>query len=195
MTNIRSNKLDAARRIQHLDFGARIVDIGCGDPPRAWPQATHTIDYKEYMHGYEGKKQIVWDLNTQKKLPIEDNYFDFSICVQVLEHLVDPSFFLHELQRISRRGFIEVPTALLDNLLSIDGDHYGHKWWISIDNKSKLIIKHRLRCAPLISVDTYNYLFHGQLGTRTWFDDSFTLGIFWDTFIDFSIEEHMIYGF
>ena len=52
---------------------------------------------------------------TEKKLPFKDKEFDFVIASHVAEHVEDISYFLNELSRVGKKGYIEVPTRLEDN--------------------------------------------------------------------------------
>ena len=50
-------------------------------------------------------------------MSLNDNEFDFVIASHVIEHIEDFEFFLKELERISKKGYIELPTRLGDNLV------------------------------------------------------------------------------
>jgi ubiquinone/menaquinone biosynthesis C-methylase UbiE len=52
-----------------------------------------------------------------KELPFKDKEFDFVICSHVIEHVEDFEFFVKELERISSKGYIELPTRLGDNIV------------------------------------------------------------------------------
>jgi len=190
-----ADKVDAARYIKENNITTGVIDIGCGEPPRQWPQATDTIDYKYHESMKSDIRQHILDLNDASRLPFEDNSFNFSICSQVLEHLISPLQFLAELQRISKSGYIEVPMPLEDNLLSIDGDMYGHKWWIKLGYMNKLVISPRLRVINYVSYDSMRHMFGSSFGMRGWFESSFTLGIIWVDNIDFTFNDHDYYAF
>jgi SAM-dependent methyltransferase len=57
-----------------------------------------------------------------ENLPFKDNTFDHVIASHVLEHSKDPERFLSELQRVSKSGYIEVPDAMMERLITY-GDH------------------------------------------------------------------------
>ena len=47
-----------------------------------------------------------------KKLPFQDNQFDFALMIDILEHLEKPNDLLKEIHRITKFGFIaEIPTC------------------------------------------------------------------------------------
>jgi len=53
----------------------------------------------------EGKKNIIFkkaDLNI--KIPFEDDYFDYVIADQLIEHLKEPDIFLEEVHRVLKKG-------------------------------------------------------------------------------------------
>jgi hypothetical protein len=62
------------------------------------------------------------------KIPYPDKHFDLAIAVHVLEHVEHERLFLHEMRRVARRVFIEVPLEHgLRIQRSIDsGKKYGH---------------------------------------------------------------------
>lgn len=67
-----------------------------------------------------------------EKMPFKDNEFDYLICNHVLEHAEDPIAFTSELQRVAKRGYIEVPSLIGESLFPKE----SHKWLcLEIDNK------------------------------------------------------------
>ena len=93
---------------QLIDMAGAILDVGAGESPwRAWlPAATkyHGIDV---AHSAEfgmagGRPDIVYfdGLN----IPYKDNTFDNVLCIEVLEHSVEPKTLLSETARVLRPG-------------------------------------------------------------------------------------------
>ena len=77
------------------------------------------------MHGLGDKKlklrTLCVDLETTE-LPIEDGYFDFVLCGEVIEHMeIDPMFMLSELNRVVKDGGRLLVTT--PNVLSSRGLH------------------------------------------------------------------------
>lgn len=81
------------------------------------------FDFNNYVCGkkiliedrIEGNDEnfIAFDINIESgHLPIEDNFFDFILCTEVIEHLRrDPGHFLHEMNRVSKdNGSILITT-------------------------------------------------------------------------------------
>ena len=53
----------------------------------------------------------------KKTLLFKDKEFDFVIASHVLEYVEGIDTFISELERISSKGYIELPTKLDDNLI------------------------------------------------------------------------------
>ena len=100
----------------------KILDIGCGYNANNYATTiSDTLD----LSGYYKNKYFV--KITDKKLPFKDKEFDFIIASHVIEHVDDISFFLNELARVGKQGYIEVPTKLEDNLVFENKkDHLWH---------------------------------------------------------------------
>ena len=115
----------------------RILDIGCGY--RAHPNATVIADVQDLSNYYKEKKFI--KIN-EKKLPFKDKEFDFIIASHVIEHVEDFEFFIKELERISSKGYIELPSRLGDNL--VFENKTDHIWWFIYDDiNNKLLASKR----------------------------------------------------
>ena len=87
----------------------RVLDVGCGRG-----RLLEMIDAEE-MHGVDlskrgveiackkGIRAKVCDVE-KERLPYPDGYFDVVICMELVEHLVDPVHALAEINRVLRRG-------------------------------------------------------------------------------------------
>ena len=111
----------------------KVLDVGCGY--RANKFATVLADVQDFSNFYQGKKFI--RIN-EKKLPFKDKEFDFVISSHVIEHVDDFEFFLKELERISTKGYIELPTRLGDNL--VFENKTDHIWWFLYDDNKNQIV-------------------------------------------------------
>ena len=93
----------------------------------------------------------------------------------------DPIAFINDIVRISQRGYIEVPTPLIDNLVSGGdvNDPDGHKWWLFYDDhKEKIIARPRKHIVlPCVSIQELNMLY-------PWFRSSFVLELYWEDSVD-----------
>ena len=155
-----------------------ILDIGCGYT--AHEKATVICDVQDLSEFYKNKKFIKLE---SKKLPFKDKEFDFVIASHVIEHVEDVSFFIKELERVSSKGYIELPTSLEDNLVFENKN--DHLWHTEFDDiNGKLLIKKRVQyIEPLITVSTAKKL-------SKYFRQSLILELLWENSIEFSIVEN-----
>ena len=161
---------------QNLDW--KVLDIGCGFT--AHEKANVVCDVQDLSNFYKDKKFV--KLN-DKKLPFGDKEFDFVIASHVIEHVEDVTFFIKELERVSSKGYIELPTPLEDNLVFENkNDHIWHVEFDDIENK--LLIKKRIQyLEPLITVSTAKKL-------SKYFRQSLILELFWQNSIEFELIEN-----
>ena len=89
-----------------------ILDIGCGYNANKFAKVI--CDVQDLSNYYEDKKFIRL---TEKKLPFKDKEFDFVVASHVMEHVEDIDFFIKELERVSKKGYIELPTMFEENLV------------------------------------------------------------------------------
>ena len=90
----------------------KILDIGCGYT--AHKNATVICDVQDLSNVYKNKKFV--KLNGDL-FPFKDKEFDFIIASHVIEHVKNVDSFIKELERVSSKGYIELPTILEDNLV------------------------------------------------------------------------------
>ena len=154
----------------------KILDIGCGY--RAHPYASVIADVQDLSNHYEGKKFI--KIN-EKKLPFKDKEFDFVIASHVIEHVEDFEFFINELERISPKGYIELPSRLGDNL--VFENKTDHIWWFVYDdiNNKLLASKRNQLVEPFLTVST------AKLFEKI-FRESLVIELTWDKKIDYQID-------
>ena len=152
----------------------KILDIGCGYSANTF--ATTICDVQDLSEFYKEKNFI--KLNN-KNLPFKDKEFDFVIASHVLEHVEDFKFFISELERVSNKGYIELPTKLEDNLVFENKrDHLWHMDFNDLD--SKLIISKKLQfIEPILTVSAAHKL-------RKNFKSSFILELYWENKIDYN---------
>jgi hypothetical protein len=78
------------------------------------------------------------DFCDREPWPFEDNFFDFSICSHTLEDIRDPLYVCSELIRVSKRGYIEVPSRLIETCRGAESDSIAglshHRWLVDINN-------------------------------------------------------------
>ena len=154
----------------------KILDIGCGY--RAHPYASVIAYVQDLSNHYEGKKFIKI---YEKKLPFKDKEFDFVIASHVIEHVEDFEFFINELERISSKGYIELPSRLGDNL--VFENKTDHIWWFVYDdiNNKLLASKRNQLVEPFLKVST------AKLFEKI-FRESLVIELTWDKKIDYQID-------
>ena len=151
----------------------KILDIGCGYSANEF--ATTICDVQDLSEFYKEKNFVKLE---NKSLPFKDNEFDFVIASHVLEHVEDFKFFIKELERVSNKGYIELPTKLEDNLVFENKkDHLWHMDFNDVD--SKLIISDKLQFVePVLTVFAAHTL-------RNNFRSSFIIELYWENKIDY----------
>ena len=154
----------------------KILDIGCGY--RAHPKATVIADVQDLSNYYKERKFI--KIN-EKKFPFKDKEFDFVIASHVIEHVEDFEFFIKELERVSSKGYIELPSRLGDNL--VFENKTDHVWWFLYDDvNNKLVASKRNQIIePFITVST------GKLFEKI-FRESLVIELMWEEKIDYQID-------
>ena len=154
-----------------------ILDIGCGYT--AHKSASVICDVQDLSSVYKNKNFVKL---TNKILPFKDKEFDFVIASHVIEHVKDVEFFMKELQRVSSKGYIELPTILEDNL--VFENKKNHLWHMEFDDdENKLIISKKIQfLEPVLTVSSAkNFLKH--------FRQSLVIELFWENSIEFNIIE------
>ena len=154
----------------------KILDIGCGY--RANKNATIIADIQDLSNHYKGKKFI--KING-KNLPFRDKEFDFVISSHVIEHVEDFEFFVKELERISTKGYIELPSRLGDNLIFENKN--DHVWWFAYDDVNNQIVASKRNQL----VDPFMTVSMGKLFEEI-FRESFVLELVWEEKIEYKID-------
>jgi len=114
-------------RIKSIKPNDKVLEIGPGATPFHRSNVFLELEFETEQErvaqsGHTGvlkteKKIIYYDGG---KFPFKDNEFDYVICSHVLEHVDDIPFFIKELQRISKKGYLEFPNIYYDYLHNIE---------------------------------------------------------------------------
>ena len=157
----------------------KILDIGCGYT--AHKNASVIADIQDLSNFYENKNFVKI---TEKKLPFKDKEFDFVIASHVIEHVEDFEFFIKELERISSKGYIELPSRLGDNLVFENKN--DHIWWFYFDDTTnKLIVSKKNQLIdPFITVATAKLF-------EEIFRESLVIELAWEEKIDYKIDNQI----
>jgi hypothetical protein len=145
---------NALRLLKTIPVGARVVDVGGGAAP--FPRADYVIDampYEKLGAGSDGNihqklgieprysedRWIQTDLCDRRPWPIADKAFDFAICSHLLEDIRDPIWVCSELRRISKAGYIESPSRVVEQSKGVENPrhagYYHHRWLIKRNQK------------------------------------------------------------
>ena len=115
-------------------------------------------------------------------MPFKDKEFDFVISSHVIEHVQDVALFIKELERVSSKGYIELPTVLEDNLVFENKKDHLWQMWFDDDN-SQLIISKRVQfIEPILTVSSVKKF-------SKYFRQSMVIELFWENSIDFNIQK------
>ena len=154
-----------------------ILDIGCGYNANKFAKVI--CDVQDLSNHYQDKKFIRL---TEKKLPFKDKEFDFVVASHVMEHVEDIDFFIKELERVSKKGYIELPTMLEDNL--VFENKKDHLWHMDFDDiENKLLISKKVQYfEPVLTVSTIKKL-NGV------FRSSLVLELIWEDTINYIVNQ------
>ena len=154
-----------------------VLDIGCGYNANKFAKVI--CDVQDLSNHYQDKKFIRL---TEKKLPFKDKEFDFVVASHVMEHVEDVEFFIKEIERVSKKGYIELPTMLEDNLVFENKN--DHIWHMDFDDvELKLLISRKIQYfEPILTVSSIKEL-------NKIFRKSFILELYWENKIDYEVKK------
>lgn len=127
----------------------KVVDLGSGNDP--CPRADVYVDYFVEDNTHRSGNDLIkpstgtfieWDLN-KYPYPFKDKEFDFVICAHIAEHIEDPLKFTAELQRIGKRGYIETPSKLYEEIFGWD----FHLWQV-YELGDELVFERKTEASP-----------------------------------------------
>jgi ubiquinone/menaquinone biosynthesis C-methylase UbiE len=172
---IRRSSKKTIDRLLENNTSWKVLDIGCGYT--AHKNASVVCDIQDLSNIYKKKKFVKLTGNI---LPFKDKEFDFIIASHVIEHVKDVEIFIKELQRVSSKGYIELPTKLEDNL--VFENKKDHLWHMEFDDdKNQLIISKKIQfLEPVLTVSSAKKFLK-------YFRQSLVLELFWENSIEFNI--------
>lgn len=129
-----------------------MLDIGGWACP--FNRATHVMDAEPYntrgyyvkigKTAYQGGEQeyftaTTWiqrDICGREAYPFKDKELDYVTCSHTLEDIRDPLWVCAEMKRISKRGYVEIPSRLWESCLGAEHPRLAglshHRWLIEI---------------------------------------------------------------
>ncbi|MGI8505729.1 MAG: methionine biosynthesis protein MetW [Solirubrobacteraceae bacterium] len=148
-----------ARILELLGDDDLVLDVGGGASP--FERADWVIDLLAYeqrgLYGpapdparerFAASTWVQRDVCDRDPWPFADRQFDFSVCSHTLEDVRDPMWVCSELIRVSRAGYIEVPSRLEEQSYGFQGPWVGwghHRWLIeSSDDELTFVFKHHV---------------------------------------------------
>ena len=176
---LKRTSITHVNRILEENLNWKILDIGCGY--RANKNASIIADIQDFSDFYKEKEFVKIE---GKNLPFKDKEFDFVIASHVIEHIDNFEFFIKELERISSKGYIELPSRLGDNLVFENKN--DHIWWFCFDDVTNQLIasKKNQLIEPFITVSTAK-LFEEV------FRESLVIELAWEEKIDYKINNQI----
>lgn len=161
--------LDAARRrlLERTPAEARVLDVGGWAKPL--PRADAVLDLLPYatrgLYGAEddtperfsAASWVQRDICDHEPWPFADGAFDVAVCSHTLEDIRDPVWVCHELSRVARAGYVEVPAPVEELTWGVHGPWVGwtHHHWITEREQApggreglRFTFKPHLLCAP-----------------------------------------------
>ena len=179
----RTSREHVLKTLKQNRLNWEILDIGCNLDAIEYAQTV--ADVTNFSEFYKNKKFV---LINNKELPFKDNQFDFVYASHVIEHVEDVSYFMREIQRISKQGYIELPSLLEDNIVLSDNSIKDHKWFFQFDDVNRVLLVEKKK--QLIEP----FLTHGLLfgSFRKNFRSSLVLEFLWENEINFEFKNFTI---
>ena len=173
---LKRTSITHVNNILEKNLNWKILDIGCGY--RAHKNASVMADIQDFSNFYKERKFVQIQ---GKNLPFKDKEFDFVIASHVIEHVEDFEFFIKELERISSKGYVELPSRLGDNLVFENKN--DHIWWFYYDDVTNQLIvsKKNQLIDPFITVSMAK-LFEEV------FRESLVVELAWEEKIEYKID-------
>jgi ubiquinone/menaquinone biosynthesis C-methylase UbiE len=145
-----------------------VLDVGSGHNPnrRANILLERELDASVHRSGARatipaGKQLVIGDA---QRMPFKTASFDFVIASHIAEHIPQPDFFLTEMARVGRHGYIETPGPLSETLLT---EPY-HLWILTRRGKELLFLR-KQRTQPLSDLFyRWFYLNEERYGHTIW---------------------------
>lgn len=183
-----------ARILETLSDEDPVLDVGGGAAP--FHRADWVLDLMAYesrgLYGAPPDPAIerfgadTWvqrDMCAREPWPFADRQFRFSICSHTLEDVRDPVFVCSELIRVSRAGYIEVPSRLEEQSYGVHGPWAGwshHRWLIDITGSEiEFVFKSHVlhnRASDHFPPGFHESLSPEQRVSQLWWTDSFGFG-------------------
>lgn len=144
----------------------KVLDVGGAIAP--FKRANYIIDILPYeqiswtQQRGSGVTQVTKENYTQHDIcsrepwPFTDKQFDYVFCSHVLEDIRDPIWVCSEIIRVSKAGYIEVPSRLFETTFNLEAGGLSgachHRWLTDVfENKLRFTFKHFYIHFPFIN--------------------------------------------
>ncbi len=186
--------LDVGGWFQPLNAATHVLDIN----PYETRHSRDALD-PQNPERFNAETWLVHDA-CRAPWPFPDKFFDFSFCSHLLEDVRDPLTVCAELQRVSKRGYIETPSRLREifckerffEMKAAFGrfpaiGFQQHRWYVEIEsNHVRFTAKDHM-----VLMSRGYFITRGDLGRKLREDES-GLGLFWSD--SFTFEERFLYS-
>lgn len=133
---------------KQLTATSRVLDVGGAREPSRL--ATHMLDIVSREearvlwgqdlpdHAPPAERWFVHDICNSDPFPFPDKFFDFVFCSHTLEDVRDPVRVCGELSRVSKAGYVETPSPLIELTRGMDPAGRGwigyahHRWLVDV---------------------------------------------------------------
>lgn len=138
--------------LESIPREANVLDVGGASAP--FKRANTIIDFVQFesintaqakgpgVIQFSKSTYISHDICSREPWPINDKEFDFSICSHVLEDVRDPIWVCSEIIRVSKAGYIEIPSRLYETSFNLEIKNLAgashHRWLIDLDKNDSL---------------------------------------------------------
>lgn len=124
----------------------RVLDLGGASSP--FRRANQVLDFMPYSkrnpkpdflgqipEHFSESNWLIHDVcDRQKPFPFKDGEFDFVVCGHLLEDVRDPFWLASEIQRVAKRGYLEVPTRFVEQMYWVERKgmcgYAHHRWYV-----------------------------------------------------------------
>lgn len=159
--------------LDSLSKEVKVLDVGGASGP--FSRADYMIDivpYEEIHWGHakgndpihlNKEKYIRHDICSREPWPFKDKEFDFSLCSHVLEDIRDPLWVCSEIIRVSKAGYIEIPSRLYETTFGVEAKNLAgaahHRWLVDLDkdNSLRFTFKHMYAHSRAVNKNRITY--------------------------------------
>ncbi|MCL4543419.1 MAG: methyltransferase domain-containing protein [Chloroflexi bacterium] len=121
-----------------------VIDQGPYETRGEWYRKQFGLGAQGGLREYFTKETwIVRDICDREPYPFADKSIDYVICSHTLEDVRDPIWVCSEMNRIAKRGYIEVPSRAAESIVSPFGTMVGgahHRWLIDVDRERSVVV-------------------------------------------------------